>query len=72
MPTKSAHDSCDFSQAIELDAGNAGTYAVCGSYITSIFLVMVELTGHCGKNKNLSERRSQLLNGCSREKIKSK
>jgi len=28
MPAKSAHDSCDFSEATELDAGNAGTYAV--------------------------------------------
>jgi hypothetical protein len=49
MPTESAHDSCDFSQAIELDAGNAGTYAVRGSSITSIFLVMIELTWYCGK-----------------------
>jgi hypothetical protein len=28
MPTKLAHDICDFSEATELDAGNAGTYAV--------------------------------------------
>ncbi len=28
MSSKSAHESCDFSQATELDAGNAGTYAV--------------------------------------------
>jgi len=57
MPTKSAHDSCDFSQAIELDAGNAGTYAWRatkeGTYYFSCNKLVEGLGTHCEAGQKL-------------------
>jgi uncharacterized cupredoxin-like copper-binding protein len=57
MPTKSAHDSCDFSQATELDAGNAGTYAWRatkeGTYYFSCNKLVEGLGTHCEAGQKL-------------------
>ncbi|CAM6038091.1 unnamed protein product [Sphagnum compactum] len=57
MSSKSAHESCDFSQATELDAGNAGTYAwratKKGTYYFSCNKVVEGLGTHCEAGQKL-------------------
>jgi uncharacterized cupredoxin-like copper-binding protein len=58
MPTKSAHDICDFSEATELDAGNAGTYAWRatkeGTYYFSSNKLVEGLGTHCEAGQKLA------------------
>ncbi|KAH9553127.1 hypothetical protein CY35_09G103100 [Sphagnum magellanicum] len=58
MPAKSAHDSCDFSEATELDAGNAGTYAWRatkeGTYYFSSNKLVEGLGTHCKAGQKLA------------------
>jgi len=58
MPAKSAHDICDFSEATELDAGNAGTYAWRatkeGTYYFSSTKLVEGLGTHCKAGQKLA------------------